>query len=368
MKQASFLIVWLISTLMASGCSVEITPTAQASPQPGLELTSSPAAVLPATQIPMTWGQLNLSGKLVYLSSATEGDAPVSKIMMLDLRTGGLSTLLAVSSGWVYYATVSADARSLVISYAPPPPPNTPSARSLYVLPLDGAGEPEPLFNPPTTADRYTQAEWSPDGAYVYYVHYNQEELAASGYFEDYQIVRMPYPRGEHQQILEHAFWPRLSADSSRLVYVSLDPVEGTNELFVANADGTNAQRVTLSGPQALDIIDAPIFSPDGRSILFSAPEPAQAYRPGFFERLLGIWVARAHSVPSDWWSVPVTGGTPTRLTRLQTVNLFASISPDGRHIASVSGDGLFVMEPDGANLTQLVQDAGVHGTVSWIP
>jgi len=26
------------------------------------------------------------------------------------------------------------------------------------------------------------------------------------------------------------------------------------------------------------------------------------------------------------------------------------------------------VMDPDGSNLTQLVSDPGVHGTVSWIP
>jgi Tol biopolymer transport system component len=55
-------------------------------------------------------------------------------------------------------------------------------------------------------------------------------------------------------------------------------------------------------------------------------------------------------------------------LTQLQTINLFAAISPDQKHIASLSGDGIFVMDLDGSNLTQLVADLGVHGTVSWIP
>ena len=82
----------------------------------------------------------------------------------------------------------------------------------------------------------------------------------------------------------------------------------------------------------------------------------------------VGIQVAKAHDVPSDWWSMPVTGGAPTRLTQIQTINLFARISPDKNHIASLSGEGIFVMNWDGSNLTQLAVDPGVSGTVSWIP
>lgn len=132
--------------------------------------------------------------------------------------------------------------------------------------------------------------------------------------------------------IVDHAFWPRISSDSSKLVYVSLVPVSGLNELFIANADGSNSRKVSFSGAWIPDIIDAPIFSPDGQSILFSAPGPSQSYQPNWFEKLMEIQVAKAHSVPSDWWSVPISGGTPTRLTNIQTINLFASILPDKKH------------------------------------
>jgi Tol biopolymer transport system component len=233
---------------------------------------------------------------------------------------------------------------------------------------LDGSAEPQLLFSAPTAADRYTQAEWSPDGTFIYYAHYNQAVLAEAQVFEDYDLWRMNYATGEQEKILEHAFWPRLSPDASKLVYVSLEPESGRNELFMANADGSNPQQVDLSGPHALEIIDAPIFLPDGKLILFSAPEPSQSYQPNFLERWMGVQVVKAHSVPSDWWSVPVTGGAVTRLTNLQTINLFASISPDQQHIASLSGEGIFVMDLDGSNLTQLLSDPRVHGTVSWIP
>ncbi len=39
------------------------------------------------------------------------------------------------------------------------------------------------------------------------------------------------------------------------------------------------------------------------------------------------------------------------------------------RYIASYSGNGLFVMNPDGTNLTLLIPDmGGIPGTVTWIP
>jgi len=237
----------------------------------------------------------------------------------------------------------------------------------LYSMPLDATASPQSLVPAPSVDDHYTQAEWSPDGKYVYYVHYNHKD-AGGQFYEVYEIFRMTYPEGESQKILDQAFWPRVSADSTRLVYVSLDPASGLNELFVANADGGNPQKVNFSGSWIPDIIDAPIFSPDGQSILFSAPGPSQAYQPNWLDKMMGVQVAKAHSIPSDWWSVPVAGGVPTRLTNLQTINLFASLSPDKQHIASVSGEGLFLMDLDGSNLIRLLPDSGVHGTVSWIP
>jgi Tol biopolymer transport system component len=253
------------------------------------------------------------------------------------------------------------------MSYAPPAQSPSPSNRILYTLPLDAANAPQPLFTPPTSEDRYTQAEWSPDGKYIYYVYYNNNEFGGQ-FGDNYKIFRMAYPGGEPEMIAEYAFWLRFSSDSNKLVYVSIDPVSARNELVLADADGSNAKPIPFSGSWIPEIIDAPIFSPDGQSILFSAPGPTTSYQPNWFEQLTGVLVAKAHNVPSDWWSVPITGGTPTQLTHIQTINLFASISPDQRSIASVSGDGIFVMDLDGSNLTQLVSDTGVHGTVSWIP
>jgi len=362
-----FLCRALVIALIVCSCSIEIDQIKE-TPQPENTPLVASTSLFPVTHILVSWAHLNLTGRLIYLSSMGEGAELKSNVQILDLATGEIKTVLSIAGAWMYYATVSPDAEFLVMSYVPPNQSNSSPSRNLFVMPLDESAEPKALFTPPTPADRYTQAEWSPDGTYVYYVHYNQDTQPEGQFFEDYEILRMTYPNGEHEKIAQHAFWPRLSPDSSRLVYVSLEPATGKNDLFVANSNGSNSQQVVLSGPRVPEIIDAPVFSPDGQSILFSAPKPEQAYQPKLFERLLGIQVAKAHSVPSDWWSVPLTGGVPTQLTNIQTINLFASISPDQRHLASLSGEGLFVMELDGSNLTQVVIDQGVHGTVSWIP
>jgi hypothetical protein len=56
------------------------------------------------------------------------------------------------------------------------------------------------------------------------------------------------------------------------------------------------------------------------------------------------------------------------QLTNIQSINLFGSISPDTRHLASLSGEGIFVMGLDGSNPTMLVSDPNVYGTLRWIP
>src|SRR6266498_710350 len=364
-RKAHFLPHVFIFAMIISGCSIEIAQTAQSVPAlPTKSFPATSVSVYPMTHIPVTWNALKLTGKLIYISSTTEGDLPSGNIQMLDLVTGDIATIFSAPGGWVYYATVSPDAKQLIISYAPPMQKNSSSNRALYIMPLDATVPPQLLFTPPTPDDHYTQAEWAPDGKYIYYVHYNHND-AGDQFYEVYEIFRMDYPNGNPKKILDYAFWPRLSSDSNKLVFVSLDSASGLNELFMANADGNNIRKVSFSGPWIPDIIDAPIFSADGQSILFSSPSPGQSYQPNWVDKLMGIQMAKAHNVPSDWWSVPIIGGIPTRLTNIQTINLFASLSPDKKHIASVSGEGIFVMDLDGSNLTRLISDPGVHGTVS---
>lgn len=242
---------------------------------------------------------------------------------------------------------------------------------ALFSIPADGSQPPQQLFPLPLKDDQYFEPVWSPDGKYIYFVLVNNgvppEE--PNQRYPIYQIFRAAYPGGQPEKILEKAYWPRLSADGSHLIYVSENPDDGTNKLFVANSDGSNPQQIILTGTNVPTIIDTPMFLPDGKTILFSAPTPVQSSTSPWLDWIMGVTVASAHNIPSDWWSVPLGGGAVTQLTQIQAASLYASISPDKRYIASYSGDGVFVMNPDGTNLTMLMSNIGGNpGTVNWIP
>jgi hypothetical protein len=112
------------------------------------------------------------------------------------------------------------------------------------------------------------------------------------------------------------------------------------------------------------------MFAADDQSIIFSAPNLGRSFTPGMFLFWLDLSRIFANGgIPSDWWSVPLAGGEPNQLTNIYSSSLYANFSPDKKHIAVYSADGIFVMNPDGSELTVLIDDVGqIAGTVSWIP
>ena len=373
--------VWfLVFALALSSCSIEVQQPVSATPSP--EFESPPAAIpsvagsadvtaISTTNIPVTWADLNLSGELIYTNGIVKEDVFHLQIESLDLASGDITTIFnAPKYSWVYYIAVSPDGKQLLMSYSPPPGDNV-LDQDIYIMPLDGSAPPRLLFEPPAKDDDYIEVEWLPDGKYVYFTHVNYQIPPEEGQlYPFFQIFRMALPDGQPEKIAEKAFWPRLSPDSSHITYVSYDPFSRINKIYLADADGGNAHEVVLSGPFHPDTKDAPVFSPDGQSILFSGEIPVQSYQPNWFDKLTGVLVAKAHgNVVSDWWSVPVSGGEITRLTNIQTLGLFGSIAPDREHMASYSINGIFVMKLDGSELTSLLSNPqGVPGTLSWIP
>lgn len=374
-----FLVWFLVIALALSSCSIQVEQPTVATPASTPESISptvssngnSPQTnIVTTTQVPVTWGDLNLTGKLVYINGTIVDTVFRLQIQVLNLVTGEVTTIFdAPKYSWIYYVTVSPDNTQVVMSYSPPPGDN-PVDQDLYIMPLDGSQPPKLLFSPPTKEDDYVEVEWSPDGKYIYFTHVNfQITPQPDQIYPLYEIYRMTFPDGKPERVAEKAFWPRVSSDSSQIAYISVDLFLRENKLFIADSNGKNAHEVVLEGQQIPEVKDAPIFSPDGQTLLFSAPVPVQSYQPNWLDKLMGVRIAKAHNVPSDWWSVPVTGGEITQLTNIQTTNLFASFAPDGKHIASHSTSGIFVMKPDGSELTMLIPNPqAVPGTVAWIP
>ena len=383
----TYLLYWLlIFALPISSCSNGITqqpvatstlpsdPESHIEPDPVPDPGGEYPTIIPtnSAKIPVTWASLNLSGKLVYSLGALDKDDYIAQIQVLDLLTGNMTVLYkALPDVGIYYVSVSSDDKQIVMSYSPPLQSDPNVVQALYEIPFDSSQPlPELLFMPPTREDQYTQAEWSPDGKYIYYTYVNYRlPEDPNRLYPFYKIFRMEFPGGQPELIAEEAYWPRLSSDSSRLVYVSVDSNSGEEQLKIADPDGGNVQEVVLSGPDIPYHKDAPFFSPDGKSIIFSGDVPGQSYQPNWIEKFMGMRVAKAEGEPLDWWSVPVSGGEITRLTHLQTAYLYGSLSPDKKHIVSYGGDEIFIMNTDGSELTVLI--SGTHrfyGTVSWIP
>jgi Tol biopolymer transport system component len=362
MTRANLLQRTIVIAFILSGCSINISQPVPTSPSTSNSFAGSTAGTTPqpGKNIPVTWSSLNITGKLVYTAAFIQNDRQLVNVQILDLTTGKITIVFQTpDGGWVDAATVSPDDKHLMLSYTPP---GNGQQNALYIMPLDGSQTPQLLFTPPSVDDRYFQPEWSSDGKYIYCVQYNYKTTTI------YTLMRMAYPGGALEKLADNAYWPRTSGDGSSIVYVS--PAFGVNTLFVSNSDGSGAHQIPITGPYIPKVIDSPMFLAGDQSILFSAPVVGLSSRPNWVDDLFGVTVATADgSIPSDWWSIPLAGGTPKRLTHLRSLTLFARFSPDKTHIASYSADGIFIMNPDGTSVTHVLNNAGgTPGTVNWIP
>lgn len=329
-------------------------PSATAPAAPG---TAAPP--VPTTVVPVLWQELDLSGRLVFVEGA-------QRVTDLDLASGALRVLFqAPFGGWVTSASLSPDGRSIALAYSEPPPTGeVASYTGIYILPADGLAGPTPLLLPPGPEEAYFGPAFAPDGAALYLVHLERSpDDPVQAYRQT--LGRFRLGEGEVDPLVDDAFWPSVSPDGLHLAYVTIDPDDFTNTLFLAASDGETATPAVEPG--FLPYVDSPVFSRDSAWLYLSAVGRGGIAQSNGLDRLLGVVPAGAHSLPSDWWRVPVQGGPPERLTDLSQSGLFGAFAPDGRHFAFLSSTGLYVMDPDGSNVTALL-NTWASGSLDWIP
>ena len=135
----------------------------------------------------------------------------------------------------------------------------------------------------------------------------------------------------------------QFSPDGSRIVFESLR--SGTQEIWVADADGRNALQLTSFGGGRGG---TPAWSPDGQTIAFD-------------------W--RKDDRRGDIYVVPVRGGAPRQLTDHPADDLVPSWSRDGRSLYFASlRTGVYQiwkLAPQGGEPVQLTKNGGVYGKES---
>ena len=143
-------------------------------------------------KIPVSWSNLNLTGQLVFIGANRQQGNRLLNIQILDLLSGEITlTFQTTGEAWIYYMSASQVHKQIVMAYLSTSAYNYIPQQALYILPLDGSEDSQLLFTPPSAHDQYLQAEWSPNGKYIYYVHYLDRPQSSGQLFPNYEIFRV---------------------------------------------------------------------------------------------------------------------------------------------------------------------------------
>ena len=300
-------------------------------------------------------------GSLFYILQEPRRQA----LMRYDIVTDSVAPLFEVpTNAWISHMAASPDGSQIALAYAPSPGENEIQFgySSLYLLLADGRSEPRILLERSVEQELFFNPTWSPDGTQLYFSHVRP--LDEETFTFSTSLERLDLASGEVTMVAEDGIWPRVSPDGRSLAYVHIDQDSLVAELILAEADGSNP---TILVPHDRFLtLDAPFFSADGQWLYFSAVSP-QTSSATWWERLLGIEVAAAHDLPSQWWRLPVSGGEPEAITVEARVGQYGVLSPDGRSIAFSTKSGIYLMQLDGSDV-RLLLETSASDSLSWTP
>ena len=152
----------------------------------------------------------------------------------------------------------------------------------------------EPIMSP----------SWSPDGGRMAYVSFQNKKPIL--FVQSLLASKQPAPVANYRGSNSAPGW---APDGKQLAAVLTK--DGTSQIYLMNADGSNLRRLTVSG--AIDT--EPFFTPDGQSIYFTSDRGGtpQIYR------------------------MAASGGEPTRITFDGDYNVSPRVSSDGKTLAYIS-------------------------------
>jgi eukaryotic-like serine/threonine-protein kinase len=165
-------------------------------------------------------------------------------------------------------------------------------SRDIYVLPLDG-GPLQPVTASPL---QEVKPQWSPDGKAITYTLFGGAGIyiarqGANGVWGKSVERTRPVPRASTA-----SSWPTWSPDGRWIAY-SNSFLGGS--LFMINPD-SGAPRTVLDSATSGIHAEYPVWSEDSRTLYFKSHD------------------AKGNV---EFWSIPITGGTPTLLARLDNPN-----------------------------------------------
>ena len=179
-----------------------------------------------------------------------------------------------------------------------------------------------------------TAPSWSPDATRIAFTDGSEVQVVS---LIDGRLTNLT----NHPAVDASPAW---SPNGSKIVFQS--DRDGRAELYVMNADGSNAVRLTYNVGVDPSVSD-PDWAPDGSRIVFTCV---------------------VESGNRDICRINADGTGLLRLTNAPTEESQPAWSPDGSRIAFVGGSVLKLMNPDGTGVTQLATDFWFPRGPDWSP
>ncbi len=246
--------------------------------------------------------------------------------------------------------------------------PNQQWGSDIIVAASDGSAE-QIVLKRPAAGLKVEGLEWAADGASLFAGILDTNIKDGRLISQTLRLERVEIATGQRQTVVEDATYPAASRDGTRLAFVTYGDTGKEGGLWVANTDGSNRKLIVPSTGRFVAVA-YPRFSPDGKSIAFSAVTLAAGGSQNETKPAAWRWpwqprVASAHGLPQDVWTVPVDGGEPRRVTSFLEDEPYPTWSPDGSQLAIVATGGLYTVVVAGGEPKKL----GLGGTqvqIDW--
>ncbi len=344
-------------------CGGQAIPTEYPSPTDAPKSAVLPTATLSSVNAP--YRTIKIDGQLVF----APGDG---SIWLQDASTFQSKALLKATRDVYYEAPTFSPDGSQIAFVAYTFGATGAQVKQIRVINVDGSN-PRTLYRASANGPEisFGDPRYSPDGQSLYFTATTSNGTGAEG--RKNQIVRGPAAGGNPQLVLDGGQQPTLSPDAKQMAFLKFNPQRFASSLWIANADGSGATQ--LLADNVFAGINGQRFSPDGKWIVFAASGLPRQTLPGMASQqpkqencvLLGCLVPTAYAdgLPWDIWLVSTDGKTFKQLTELGMDSPYPVFSKDGRYIAFVSLNGLFVYDRQSSDLSELDRER-VHGVLDW--